>query len=116
MYEYVAMFATPAKHPELESSDASVETPDLAQGGECPGPDTSDGDGANAAEDDSRCGADEGGHGAGAELAEFVGGADKDAVDRIDAATDVVGRPQLDQRLADVDADHIGGADEGEAH
>ena len=55
-------------------------------------------------------GAEERGGDAGAELAELVRGADEDHVHGIDAAAHVVRRPQLDQRLAHIDADHVGAA------
>jgi len=50
----------------------------------------------------------------GAEFAEFVGGADENLVDGVDAATHLVRRPQLDQRLSDVDAEHVRGSEESE--
>ena len=46
----------------------------------------------------------------GAELAELVGCADEDLVHRVDAATHRIGRPELDQGLAHIDAHHVGGA------
>ncbi len=65
-----------------------------------------------AADDHRRDDADQRGDRAGAELAKLVGGADEDHVDGVDAAAHRIGRPQLDQRLADIDADHVGGAGE----
>ena len=69
---------------------------------------------AEAAEDDGRDGAEPLGGEARFELAEFVGGADEDHVDGVDAAAHFVGSGDLDQGAADDHADHVGGADHHE--
>ena len=48
------------------------------------------------------------------EFAEFVRGADEHRVHRADTTADLVGRLQLHQQVADVDADHVARAEHGE--
>ncbi len=60
-----------------------------------------DADGADRAEGHGRDHADERRDRAGAELAQFVGRADEDGVDGADPAAHGVGRPELDQGVAD---------------
>ena len=54
------------------------------------------------------------GYHAGLEFAEFVRRADEHRVHRADAAADVVGRLELHEQVADVDAHHVAGAEHGE--
>ena len=64
-----------------------------------------------AADHHGRDRAEQGGGAAGHEGAEFVGGADEDRLDGDHAAAQRIGRGQRHQCAADIDADHVGGAE-----
>ena len=78
-------------------------------------PEEGDADRADAAGDDRGDRADQRGEEAALRLAQLVRGGDEQGRDRADPAAHVVGRVELDQRLADIDREHVGGAEHGQA-
>ena len=85
-----------------------------AHGREEDGPEGCDANGPDAT-CHHRCNrAEECRHGPGAKFSKLVGCANKDHVDRIDASAQPVRCPQLDERFADIDGDHVGSTEQGE--
>ena len=92
-----------------------VEASRPAQLGEPSRPEQGDSDRADAAGDHRRDRPDQGGEEAAFRLAQLVRGGDEQGRDGADPAAHRVGRVELDQRLADIDREHVGGAEQGEA-
>jgi hypothetical protein len=78
-------------------------------------PEYGDEHGADAAADDGRDWADRCGEETRFRLAQFVGGGDEERRDRADSPALVVRRVELDQRLADIDGEHVGRAEQCQA-
>src|SRR5215472_424964 len=79
----------------------------LSQFGKPPGPQNGDQNGARTTQNHCRYGAKPVSGETGFELAELVRSANENGIHRVDAAAHFIGRAQLDEQLANHDADHV---------